>query len=437
MKINVESAQSAQAKLNKLINQLTPKRIKLASVILAAILTLGGVVYTMTGVAAAGNDLASQAAAASEKNEYEPTKMHERFSSIVFNGIAITTKSMLTNPDIMTTHKDKNQSANGEYDDLSLRWLAQSYQYVISLRTSSIDNSITSLTVGEGKNNSSEYVKVGSATFNIDNTANGFSKTFEAVTSLCKMIAAFWMIGLAILSYLQAQQKETASKDLIYKLIIQIAVTGMIIASSEYILEFILILGNHIACQGVFGITEGLKIDDYQSGVFQCWPQLTLALAGEAGTVNKTDFGILFEAAHSIGTVTSIGVTAQLLIPAATIILIDIVSKFVLIQYVLELGIRRALFPLSLADIAQEGLRSRGMMWIKSIFAVFIKIIVCAIVGVLCGAIGKIMLASNSGAGDFIKNGFPFCINQAIVGFTCLGTMLKAGGYVDKLLGTS
>ena len=248
------------------------------------------------------------------------------------------------------------------------------------------------------------------------------------------MIAAFWMIGLAIFSYLQAQQKENASKDLIYKLIIQIAVTGMVIASSEYILEFILILGNHVAAQGVAGITKDINIDGYQNHVFEDgWAEFLTSLVKKDYTSGQGQ-AYYYNYVHNLKWADKLDATTQTLIPAVTILLIDVVAKFVLIQYILELGIKRALFPLSLADIAQEGLRSRGVMWIKSIFAVFIKIIVCAVIGILAGRIGQIMLTAGSGAGNV--DGFAFAINQAIVGFTCLGTMLKAGGYVDKLLGT-
>ena len=448
MKITIESAQSAQAKLNKLISQLTPQRIKIASVILAVLLTAGGLIYTMTGVSASqlSGDWGKRAdvAAANETNEREATKMHERFAKIIFDGIAITTKSMLSNPSDMTDGNGKKTSADD--DDITLKWLAESYQYVISLRTSSANDSIASFAVGAGNNttgnttaegginNGAEYIKTGDATFNINNSSLGFSKTFEAVTSLCKMIAAFWMIGLAIFSYLQAQQKENASKDLIYKLIIQIAVTGMVIASSEYILEFILILGNHVAAQGVAGITKDINIDGYQNHVFEDgWAEFLTSLVKKDYTSGQGQ-AYYYNYVHNLKWADKLDATTQTLIPAVTILLIDVVAKFVLIQYILELGIKRALFPLSLADIAQEGLRSRGVMWIKSIFAVFIKIIVCAVIGILAGRIGQIMLTAGSGAGNV--DGFAFAINQAIVGFTCLGTMLKAGGYVDKLLGT-
>ena len=515
---------SAQTKLNQLFRHLTPKRIKVFSMFLAGAILLATTLAENSSAFALSNGKANNthivtgitpivwpnsAAASQVDSVTEPNNTAQRLSKAVFDGIALTTESLLSNPNNMTV--DPNAENADGTNDLSLRWLAQIYQYVITINIpekNGVGQQIMSFAVGNNnaeamrlaaaqqgiiclENNDQkgydeinktypssvtglklnwyqdygkyknineaaaktlaiarlqtivdslttiegEYITTaGNATFTLAGSQNtwSFARTFSAITRMGKLVAAFWMIGLAIYSYLQESQRENASKDLLYKLMLKIAVSSIIVAVSDYLVTAILILGNHAASYMVFSL-QGLSLTGdssaaQQSLVFDNWRQLCLRL----GNVSYNTTDNLIEKVNDMPFKSNLEVTMSAVIPAATIIIIDVVTKFVLIQYVLELGIRRALFPFSLADIAQEGLRSRGVMWIKSLFAVFLKITVCAIVGALSRQIGVIMMASGSGAG----HAFTFCINQAIVSFTCLGTLLKAGGYVDKLLGT-
>lgn len=71
---------------------------------------------------------------------------------------------------------------------------------------------------------------------------------------------------------------------------------------------------------------------------------------------------------------TFIPVFAKLAIPYMIGFISNVLIYVVLLSTILELAVRKIFMPLAILDIYRDGLRSRGMMYVKKIIAIFLKI---------------------------------------------------------------
>lgn len=72
--------------------------------------------------------------------------------------------------------------------------------------------------------------------------------------------------------------------------------------------------------------------------------------------------------------ITWIPVFAKLAIPYMIGFISNVLIYVVLLSTILELALRKIFMPLAILDIYRDGLRSRGMMYVKKIIAIFLKI---------------------------------------------------------------
>jgi hypothetical protein len=300
---------------------------------------------------------------------------------------------------------------------------AQIYQMVISFRING-DTTVGRLLSSDptGRHSGTDiYRKTESSTLHTQKNGEDitvFEDFFKGIISMAKYIALLWMIALAIMNYMEAQQREQASSDLFYKMATQVAVTGMIIIKSDMILEMILIFGNWLAafvCKSLINFK-----DPEATGV--SWADLVRDARGDG----QLKGGSIFTQAPA---------WASLVLPWGAVKLVEIASKFVILQLIFELAIRRVLLPFAITDIYHEGLRSRGAMWFKGIFGVFMKILTCAIVAALIAMFSDIIMEFSTKGMDNAEamDGKVFAV--ILMSFTGLGLMLKSGEYINKLLG--
>lgn len=125
----------------------------------------------------------------------------------------------------------------------------------------------------------------------------------------------------------------------------------------------------------------------------------------------------------------AIGPILQLLIPYALSFLISIATNFVILQTMIEIGLRRIFVPWPIADLYQEGLRSPGARYIKKLLASIVKLSVMYLVVLLAGSISSFLM--DGGA----LSGAEHVGMLVLVNVTTLGMMFKTGEIVNDVIG--
>ncbi len=128
-----------------------------------------------------------------------------------------------------------------------------------------------------------------------------------------------------------------------------------------------------------------------------------------------------------------------LLIPWIITLLMTIFAKFLSYSLLIELGVRRALSPIFIAQMTDgEGLRSPGVRSLKRYLATFVKIAICLIV---CG-LGQELLAvvltelqSVTNWKDSLSGILNYMFSVIAINFTILGVLPKTGEYANDFIG--
>lgn len=125
---------------------------------------------------------------------------------------------------------------------------------------------------------------------------------------------------------------------------------------------------------------------------------------------------------------------AMLFLPWVGSFLLIIAAYFVGFSILIELGLRRLFFPIAVADIYGEGVRSMGMRYIKKYLAAFLKIVICIAVAVITikfEELGGEALKDDSG----IFAAFSYIAEVIAVNLTSIGMMLKGGELANDVAG--
>ncbi len=114
-------------------------------------------------------------------------------------------------------------------------------------------------------------------------------------------------------------------------------------------------------------------------------------------------------------------------------------ARIVLLTILIEINIRKAFFPLAVADICSQGLRSAGMVYIKKMVALWIRIGMCLIIAVLCNLIISGIEAGAASLGDSGTDNFVLMVVRIACVFiaykTCTKMYANTAGLANQVIG--
>lgn len=123
--------------------------------------------------------------------------------------------------------------------------------------------------------------------------------------------------------------------------------------------------------------------------------------------------------------------TAILLIPWLASLLVLVMTWFTSFSVLFELAIRRAFLPLYIGDIYMEGTHSKGFMYLKKLFGVYLKIAIILFVSILLGSFTTV-LATQTPDSSF-TGVIEYIFKIVAINFSAIGVMMKAGEYTNDL----
>ena len=243
-----------------------------------------------------------------------------------------------------------------------------------------------------------------------------FGSLFEFVTgdvdklldSSVKIIALGIIIGVSVIHFLEAVDRGQDPVESVFKILVEFCISTLFLINAEKIMAFIANVGITLVGFLNTDVTETDNTSQREA--------LLVAISG------KTDGGIFW----------FVQCFATLSIPWIMSLLIAIAAKFVIIQLMLELAIRRAFAALAITDIYKEGLRSAGVRYFKKYLAAFIKLMICAFIAIL---LPKIMIVAGPESFGSVSKAFDYLFTVIAINFAAIGIMLKAGEYANDING--
>ncbi len=236
-----------------------------------------------------------------------------------------------------------------------------------------------------------------------------FQSNFATPYNAIKVLGVVVLIVIALGRAFNVIQTGQDAQEVGLKVIIEICIGGAIIMNVDTIMSLLAQMGS------------------YLGEVLQYWT--IPSTSSMAGSLEMSTGDTLLENLTGNtdgGLIWNIKTMMMLVLPYALTALLKIVAKFVVIQILLEIGIRRIFAPFAVADVYAEGLRSPGVRYFKKYLATFFKMLICL---VIC-ALGTCLLGLLSGT-----SGVAYIFEVLAIEFTCLGMMFKTGEIANDILG--
>lgn len=236
-------------------------------------------------------------------------------------------------------------------------------------------------------------------------------QTYEATETAYKLmqgVGAVLALAVCISHLFQSLDRGQDPVESIFKSLIEILMTFLIINNIAEIMGALTSAGVFImeSFTGSYTDNTAATLDTFISTIGN----------------GATDGGITWFA----------GCFVKLAFPWILAWLVDIAAKFVIIQLVVEIAIRRMFAPLAIVDIYQEGMRSPGARYFKKYLAAFLKLAVASFIGIIVPT-----LIANAGAvaGSDLESSFNYCFTVIAINFAAIGIILKAGEYANDIVG--
>ncbi len=133
----------------------------------------------------------------------------------------------------------------------------------------------------------------------------------------------------------------------------------------------------------------------------------------------------------------------KLVLPWLAMVIGKGVALLMCYSLLIEIGVRRALTPLAVADIYGEGFRSTGARWLKKYAACFVRIGIAVMVCALGIVVMGLLAHQTFGAGSTDKDAdsqlmsgmLEYLIKVVVVNFTVISVIGKTGEYANEALG--
>ena len=222
-------------------------------------------------------------------------------------------------------------------------------------------------------------------------------------------VAALWAIAIAMAHFLNSAERGGDPVENVFKVLVEITIALLLMMYINKIMTVLYQLG-----EWVIGLLASDSASDKQETV------------GKAKELIKNLTG---KDAEKLNIFDKFGAYVQLFIPYVLTQLIMIAAKFVVLQTLFEIGIRRFFAPLAVADIYQDGMRSAGVRYFKKYFATFLKLAIIIFVAEVGGQM------TTSVMGSVTTNGMERVMITITINFTLVGVMMRGGEFANDIVG--
>lgn len=245
------------------------------------------------------------------------------------------------------------------------------------------------------------YTEVTSETFVNTNFANVY--TILQILGVCTaLIIAFFRLFKNL-----EEGKDPAENTI--KMLIEVALVSLVIINASAILELVNKMGSLLI--NSFSPTT---ISTSNPGAGLSTEEFIAAIDGNG----KTKGGFTWE----------LDLRLQLIFPWIGAKIAQLLTRFIVIQIIIEIGLRKIFIPLAIADIYGEGLRSPGFRYIKRLFAVYIKLAIALTVMVLSSTLAGILIGG-------MPNNLDKLFMIVLIYFTCASLMMKGSELANDITG--
>lgn len=240
-------------------------------------------------------------------------------------------------------------------------------------------------------------------------SADYINDHFAGAYNVLKIIALTWALIIATVRLFQNIEDGKDPVESTFKVLIEILVVGLILINVDAIVDIVIKIGNIIV--------EAFTVTAYNV---------------PNGVTPEEMLDIVFKATSG-GWTWRIEAYGILILPYACTAIIKVVAQFLIIQIVLEIGIRKIFLPLAIAEIYQEGLRSPGVRYLKRLISVFIKLAVCIAVTMVLQTVTATLISGQLQPGE--KHVMDYLMSCVLVNFTAVGLMFKGSEIANDVLG--
>ena len=246
----------------------------------------------------------------------------------------------------------------------------------------------------------------GDTIFNKCITIDRTNANVRPITYALKICGGFLILIIALSHLFTNLDRGMEQIEAVYKVLIEILIAGILMINMGTIVDYICDFGLWLI--GKIGAASAGQVTTESCETF------LEKLVGE-----RTG-GFFFHCEANV----------LLLLPWVISLGVNIAAKLCIYQVALEIGVRKVLLPLAVADIYQEGLRSPGVRYLKKLLACFLKIAICGIVGMIISSITVIDPNNIPDEGVFNSIFAVLAVSLAGIGF-----MFKGGEVANDVVG--
>lgn len=240
---------------------------------------------------------------------------------------------------------------------------------------------------------------------------------FSDIYKILKGLGFLWAFGIAFMNMLNGIEQGQDPIEQVFKALVELAVVGIILLNLNKVINLVCELGAYVVDTIM---SSDVLLSDQSASI----SDILIGIDGGAGKGEDTG-GIGWFLKEIV----------LLFLPWAATAIISILGKFVIIQIVIEIAIRKIFVPLAVADIYKEGLRSPGMRYLKRLFAVYIKLAVCCIVTIVVNVLTVCLLSSDSPVNG-VSATLSYLFSVVTINFTAVGLMFKGSEIANDIVGS-
>lgn len=259
------------------------------------------------------------------------------------------------------------------------------------------------------------------------------SAIYTTIGASLKGIAMFLVILYSFIHLFSELQRGDGEIDMWLRCFVVVAVGLLVVINWQVIMDTLEKLGIYLEGQ----ISKSVSNTDYGETI-KTWIESNFGLGDD--DIKEVTFGWISTWGTAIANMIS-NLGFYLIIIGKGFLLTCIFigleiplmgARITLLSIIIELTIRKALFPLALADISGNGLRSPGVASMKKIVAVYIRLGMCYIIAALTSLIvGAFLVTPASG----FVNGILQFVCVIAVYITCTRAYSSTANIANQILG--
>ncbi len=257
---------------------------------------------------------------------------------------------------------------------------------------------------------------------------DAFSAAFNAFMLAGKVVGAIWLIILVAGDIIKNLSNENLEvHDAVFKPLITLIIAILLIINADRITGIVFNLAGYLNEEaGKVAITFG---DPSSSNKITAPTWLKNALPEDEKDKADTIYTFLVAAmdgdsvGEKVGFFEKTGMIFNLLIPWLGAVASYGFGVFLILQLMFEIGIRRALIPLAMVWIYQDGIRSPGVRYIRQLFACVLQLAMFVIIANVSESLQSLLMMGESGLMQ--------TATLLIANFSALGIMSKSKEFIN------